>query len=61
MNVDPDDLDKTVEYGERGRNDWAVHIALWSDDRFLAGAVSLPALGTVFATEPPAPLPDGRD
>ena len=54
--IDP--LDGTREYGERGRSDWAVHIALWSGDRFLAGAVSLPALELVFASDPAAALPD---
>jgi len=48
--VDP--LDGTNEYGERGRSDWAVHIALWSGAGFVAGAVSLPALNLVFATDP---------
>lgn len=48
--VDP--LDGTNEYGERGRTDWAVHVALWAGDRFAAGAVSLPALSLVFATDP---------
>ncbi len=48
--VDP--LDGTNEYGERGRTDWAVHIALWSSAGFVAGAVSLPALNLVFATDP---------
>ncbi|MCE9621401.1 MAG: 3'(2'),5'-bisphosphate nucleotidase CysQ [Actinomycetia bacterium] len=52
--VDP--LDGTNEYGERGRTDWAVHVALWSGDRFIAGAVSLPALNLVFATDPPPTL-----
>lgn len=58
--VDP--LDGTHEYGEHGRTDWAVHVALWSKDRFLAGAVSLPALGLVFATDPsPTLQPQRRD
>ena len=48
--VDP--LDGTNEYGERGRTGWAVHIALWSSAGFVAGAVSLPALNLVFATDP---------
>ncbi len=48
--VDP--LDGTNEFGEYGRVDWAVHVALWEDARFSAGAVSLPALRTVFATDP---------
>ncbi len=48
--IDP--LDGTREFSERGRSDWAVHIALWGTDEFLAGAVSLPALKAVFATDP---------
>lgn len=51
--IDP--LDGTREFGEPGRPDWAVHVALWGCDRFLAGAVGLPAIGRVLATEP-API-----
>jgi 3'(2'), 5'-bisphosphate nucleotidase len=56
--VDP--LDGTREYGEPGRHDWAVHVALWHDDHFVAGAVSLPALDLVLATDPApvVPVPD---
>ena len=53
--VDP--LDGTREFGEPGRSDWAVHVALWEGDHFAAGAVSLPALGVVFATDPAPVLP----
>ena len=53
--VDP--LDGTREFGEQGRHDWAVHVALWDGDRFAAGAVSLPALELVFATEPAPVIP----
>lgn len=53
--IDP--LDGTHEYGEPGRHDWAVHVALWEGDRLSAGAVSLPALGVTFATDPAPPLP----
>lgn len=53
--VDP--LDGTNEYGERGRRDWAVHIALWERGRLTAGAVSLPALDMVFSTDPAPPMP----
>ncbi len=53
--VDP--LDGTNEFGERGRTDWAVHVALWADGRLAAGAVSLPALRAVFATDPAPSLP----
>ncbi|MEM1333484.1 MAG: 3'(2'),5'-bisphosphate nucleotidase CysQ [Actinomycetota bacterium] len=58
--IDP--LDGTREFGEQGRQDWAVHVALWGGDRFLAGAVSLPALKAVFSTDPATPLrPMRRD
>jgi 3'(2'), 5'-bisphosphate nucleotidase len=53
--IDP--LDGTREYGEPGRSDWAVHIALWADGQFLAGAVSLPAINAVFAMDPAPVLP----
>jgi 3'(2'), 5'-bisphosphate nucleotidase len=53
--VDP--LDGTNEYGERGRQDWAVHVALWERDHLAAGAVSLPALDMVFSTDPASPMP----
>jgi len=53
--VDP--LDGTREYGEPGRNDWAVHIALWERGTLSAGAVSLPALGVTLATDPAPELP----
>ncbi|MEY2754154.1 MAG: hypothetical protein RJB65_512 [Actinomycetota bacterium] len=48
--VDP--LDGTREFGEPGRHDWAVHVALWEKGHLTAGAVSLPALDMVFATDP---------
>jgi 3'(2'), 5'-bisphosphate nucleotidase len=54
--IDP--LDGTREFGEPGRSDWAVHIALWDHDHFVAGAVGLPALDVVLATEPAPVLPD---
>lgn len=58
--VDP--LDGTNEYGERGRPDWAVHVALWERDELTAGAVSLPAVGSVFSTDPPPTMgPYGRE
>ena len=53
--VDP--LDGTSEFGEEGRHDWAVHVALWDDDHFAAGAVSIPALGITFCTDPPPVIP----
>ncbi|MGH3655943.1 MAG: 3'(2'),5'-bisphosphate nucleotidase CysQ [Micromonosporaceae bacterium] len=52
--VDP--LDGTREYGEPGRTDWAVHVALWTRDLGLTGgAVALPAQNVVLGTERPAP------
>ena len=53
--VDP--LDGTNEFGERGRHDWAVHVALWHDGAFAAGAVSLPAIDMVFSTDPAPVVP----
>ena len=54
--VDP--LDGTREFGEPGRTDWAVHVALWERGKLTAGAVALPAQGMVLSTaEPPAPPP----
>jgi 3'(2'), 5'-bisphosphate nucleotidase len=58
--VDP--LDGTREFGEPGRTDWAVHVALWERSAgpagdLIAGAVALPAQGRVLSTaEPPPPL-----
>ena len=50
--VDP--LDGTREFGEPGRSDWAVHVCLSVGGQAGAGAVALPALGTVLSTaEPP--------
>jgi 3'(2'), 5'-bisphosphate nucleotidase len=46
--VDP--LDGTREFGEPGRSDWAVHVALWADGELVAGAVGLPAQGAVLST-----------
>src|SRR6185295_7816214 len=53
--IDP--LDGTSEYGEDGRHDWAVHVALWEADHFAAGAVSIPVLGMTFCTDPPPVIP----
>ena len=50
--IDP--LDGTREYGEPGRRDWAVHVALWADGDLVAGAVALPAAGLVHSTAPAA-------
>ena len=57
--VDP--LDGTREFGEEGRSDWAVHVALWSRAAdggrgdLVAGAVGLPAQGRVLSTAAPVP------
>lgn len=55
--VDP--LDGTREFGEAGRRDWAVHVALWERGRLVAGAVARPAIGDVIATDAPPPRPTG--
>lgn len=55
--IDP--LDGTREFGEPGRHDWAVHVALWERGSLVAGAVARPALGDVFATDAPPPRPIG--
>ena len=49
--VDP--LDGTREYGEPGRTDWAVHVALWEHGELTAGAVALPARDQVLSTAQP--------
>jgi 3'(2'), 5'-bisphosphate nucleotidase len=52
--VDP--LDGTREFSMQGRDDWAVHVALWEAnlaEGIRAAAVSLPARGEVFATDSP--------
>ena len=55
--IDP--LDGTREFGEPGRSDWAVHVALWVRGELVAGAVALPALGEIWSTVPGAhPVPD---
>lgn len=53
--VDP--LDGTREYGEAGREDWAVHVALVVGGQLVVGAVALPALGLVQATDVPPSVP----
>jgi len=59
--VDP--LDGTREFGEPGRSDWAVHVALVDGAGVpLAGAVALPAAGITLCTDPapnPPPPHDG--
>ncbi|MEU0385306.1 3'(2'),5'-bisphosphate nucleotidase CysQ [Streptomyces chartreusis] len=51
--IDP--LDGTREFAEPPREDWAVHVALWEEGELTAGAVALPARGTVLCTDDPAP------
>jgi 3'(2'), 5'-bisphosphate nucleotidase len=53
--VDP--LDGTREYGEEGRHDWAVHVALWAHGELSSAAVALPALDEVLVTEPAPAVP----
>jgi 3'(2'), 5'-bisphosphate nucleotidase len=54
--VDP--LDGTREFGDPGRSDWAVHVALWERSAasgaadLAAGAVALPARDMVLSTVP---------
>ena len=57
--VDP--LDGTREFGEPGRTDWAVHVALWERGALTAGAVALPAQGQVLATTAPPAMPPPRE
>jgi 3'(2'), 5'-bisphosphate nucleotidase len=57
--VDP--LDGTREYGEPGRHDWAVHVALWSHGDLDASAVALPALDQMLLTSPAPALPERAD
>ena len=57
--VDP--LDGTREFGDPGRTDWAVHVALWERSQpggagdLTAGAVALPARDCVLSTASPPP------
>jgi 3'(2'), 5'-bisphosphate nucleotidase len=44
--IDP--LDGTREFGEAGRTDWAVHVALVADGELVVGAVALPAEGVTL-------------
>ena len=53
--VDP--LDGTREFGEAGRVDWAVHVALVVRGEPIVGAVALPALDTTLGTASPPPSP----
>jgi 3'(2'), 5'-bisphosphate nucleotidase len=52
--IDP--LDGTREYGMPGRDDWAVHVALWEHGAGItAAAVAQPSRNTVYASDS-APL-----
>ena len=59
--VDP--LDGTREFGDPGRTDWAVHVALWERSQpggtgdLTAGAVALPARDYVLSTASPPAAP----
>ncbi|HEY6496438.1 MAG TPA: 3'(2'),5'-bisphosphate nucleotidase CysQ [Trebonia sp.] len=53
--VDP--LDGTREFGEPGRTDWAVHVALWARDPSAARG-QWPAVGTAFSA--PGQLDSGQ-
>jgi 3'(2'), 5'-bisphosphate nucleotidase len=55
--IDP--LDGTREFGEHGRVDWAVHVALWERGELTAGAVALPAQGIVLSTAAAPARPTG--
>ena len=57
--VDP--LDGTREFGEEGRTDWAVHVALWIDGHIEAAAVALPARGLTLNASPASPLAPPSD
>jgi len=50
--VDP--LDGTREFSEPSRSDWAVHVALWSEQRIVAAAVAVPARGVLLSTADPS-------
>ena len=58
-----DPLDGTREYGE-GRQDWAVHVALWERHtgpagELTVGAVALPGRGVVLSSGAPPATPTG--
>lgn len=54
--VDP--LDGTREFGEAGRTDWAVHVALWERGELSCGAVAVPARGVVYSSDMALALPE---
>ena len=53
--IDP--LDGTREFSESGRDDWAVHVALWVRGELTAGAVTLPARSRTYSTSGAHDLP----
>jgi 3'(2'), 5'-bisphosphate nucleotidase len=56
--IDP--LDGTREYGMPGRDDWAVHVALWQDGAGITdAAVAQPSLDAVYATDTAHATSDG--
>src|SRR2546430_11429164 len=57
--VDP--LDGTREFGEEGRTDWAVHVALAIGGAIAAAAVALPARALTLNASPPTPLAPPHD
>jgi 3'(2'), 5'-bisphosphate nucleotidase len=57
--VDP--VDGTREYGEPGRVDWAVHVALAIGGEAVVGAVALPARHVTLGTGQPPPFPAAVD
>ena len=57
--IDP--LDGTNEFGEQGRPDWAVHVALVVAGEPAAAAVALPVVGRTFVTRPPPSVPPTGD
>ncbi|MDN3239904.1 3'(2'),5'-bisphosphate nucleotidase CysQ [Glycomyces tritici] len=58
--IDP--LDGTREYSEEGRDDWAVHVALWQRGLGLtASAVALPAQDVTLRTDKVYAVPAPRE
>jgi 3'(2'), 5'-bisphosphate nucleotidase len=58
--IDP--LDGTREYGLPGRDDWAVHVALWTRGAGItAAAVAQPSLDTVYTSASGSVAPSAND
>jgi 3'(2'), 5'-bisphosphate nucleotidase len=51
-----DPLDGTREFSE-GRDDWAVHVALWEQGQLVVGAVALPGVPSVLVSDPAPVVP----